>query len=97
MTVLEVFDPSGATDILQLHAPRLKSLEGKTVGFVSNDEWQSHRTLPLVADLFERQFKHIKTVPYTEFPIGNVNIDSDDTVERAKTLGVDAVVIGNAA
>ena len=97
MTTLDVFDPSGATDVLQLHAPRLKSLEGKTIGFVSNDDWQAHRTLPLVAELFEKNFSGLKTVPYTEFPLGNFNIDNDKTVERAKKMGVDAVVVGNAA
>ena len=97
MTTLEVFVPSGATEILQLHAPRLKSLNGKTVGFVSNDQWQAPRTLPLVAELMEREVDNLKTIPYTEFPIGNLNIDSDETIEHAKKLGVDAIVIGNAA
>ena len=97
MTTLEVFAPTGATEILQLHAPRLKSLEGKTIGFISNDGWQAHRTLPLVAELMQKQYDDLKTIPYTKFPVGNLNIDSDETVEQAKKLGVDAVVIGNAA
>ena len=97
MTTLDIFDPSGATDILQLHAPRLNNLEGKTIGFVSNDDWQAHRTLPLVAELFEKKFGGLKVVPPNEFPLGNFNIDNDKTVERAKEMGVDAVVVGNAA
>ena len=32
-----------------------------------------------------------------EFPIGNAVIDADATVVRAKELGVDAVIVGNAA
>jgi hypothetical protein len=97
MTTLEVFDPSGATEILQLHAPRHNSLDGKTIGYVSNDEWQAHRILPLIAELMENEFNGLKTIHYTEFPIGNLNIDSDQTIEQAKKRGVDAVVIGNAA
>lgn len=97
MTTLEVYNPCGATEILQLHAPRLNSLDGKTIGFVSNDAWQAHRILPLIAELMEHEFNGLKTIPYTEFPIGNLNIDSDQTIEQAKKRGVDAVVIGSAA
>ena len=97
MTTLDIFAPTGATEILQLHAPRLKSLEGKTIGFISNDEWQAHRILPLVTELMQKQFDGLKTIPYTKFSIGNMNIDSDETVEHAKKLCVDAVIIGNAA
>ena len=47
MDALEVFDPSGAIEVTQLHAPRLDNLNGKTIGFISNDMWQAHRMLPL--------------------------------------------------
>lgn len=97
MTILEVFAPTGSTEILQLHAPRLKTLTGKTIGFISNDDWQAHRTLPAVAESMQKQFHGLKIIPYTRFPFGNRKIDSDETVEQAKSLGVDAVVIGNAA
>ena len=37
MDALEVFDPSGATEVTELHAPRIDNLDGKrtTVGWVS--------------------------------------------------------------
>ena len=50
MDALEVFDPSGSTEVTQLHAPRLNSLDGKTIGFISNDMWQAHRMLPMLRD-----------------------------------------------
>jgi hypothetical protein len=97
MHTLEVFDPSGATEVLCLHAPRLDTLDGKKIGFVSNDEWQAHRALPLVADFIAKDFKNVEIVPYTEFPTGNLEIEKDKTIERAKELNVDAIVIGNAS
>ena len=43
MDALEVFDPSGSSEVTQLHAPRLDSLDGKTIGFISNDMWLWNR------------------------------------------------------
>ncbi len=97
MHMIEVFDPSGATEVLKLHAHRLDSFEGKKIGFVSNDEWQAHRTLPLVADAIKEKFSNAEIVPFSDFPVGNNEIEKDIVVKRAKELGVDAVVVGNAA
>src|SRR5262245_4780473 len=36
MVRLEFFDPSGSIEVTQPHAPRLTTLEGKRIGFVSN-------------------------------------------------------------
>ncbi len=44
MEVLEVFDPSGLTEVTELHAPRLETLEGKRIGLLPDDMWQAHRT-----------------------------------------------------
>jgi hypothetical protein len=48
MVSLKVFDPSGATEITQLHAARLDSLANKNVAMLSDDMWQAHRMLPLL-------------------------------------------------
>jgi hypothetical protein len=97
MEALEVFDPTGATEVSRLHAPRLPGLEGKTVAFLSNDMWQSHRMLPLLRELLQSRFEHIRIIPETEFPMGNVPIDRDDTVEQVVARSADAVIIGNAS
>ena len=46
MVKLEFHDPSGVLEVTQPHAPRLASLEGKRIGFVSNEQWQAYRMLP---------------------------------------------------
>ena len=94
---MEIYDPSGATEITELHAPRLETLNGKKVALLSNDSWQAHRTLPLVGEMIKADYPSAEIVGYEEFPIGNAVIDADGTVARAKELGVDAVVVGNAA
>ncbi|SRR5690606_32694600 len=97
MDALEVFDPSGATEVTRLHAARLPDLEGKTVAFLSNDMWQSHRMLPMLREKLTERFDDIRIVPETEFPMGNVPIDRDDTVEQVVARNADAVIIGNAS
>lgn len=97
MQTLEIFDPSGATEITRLHAPRLASLEGKTVAMLSDDMWQSHRMLPLLREMLEGRFANITVIPETEFPMGNSAIDRDETADMFVERGVDAVIVGNAS
>ena len=97
MQTLEVFDPSGATEVTRLHAPRLASLDGKTVAMISDDMWQSHRMLPLLKELLEARYDDITVIPETEFPMGNTAIDRDETVDMLIDRGVDAVIVGNAS
>jgi len=97
MPTLEIFDPSGATEITRLHAPRLPSLEGKTVALLSDDMWQSHRMLPLIKEMLEARFETITVIPETEFPMGNSAIDRDETADMFIKKGIDAVIVGNAS
>lgn len=97
MDALEVFDPTGATEVTRLHATRLPDLEGKTVAFLSNDMWQAHRMLPMLREMLQARFEHIRIVPESEFPMGNVPIDRDDTIEQVVARNADAVIIGNAS
>ena len=97
MVNLEFHDPSGVIDVKQSHAPRVPSLEGKRVGFVSNEQWQAYRMLPRLKALLEADFPGIEVLPIDAFPQGNAVIGSEETAELVKASGVDAVVIGNAA
>lgn len=97
MNSLEIFDPSGATEITQLHAARLGSLEGKTVAMLSDDMWQAHRMMPLLREMLEERFDDITIIPETEFPMGNTAIDRDETADMFVERGVDAVIVGNAS
>jgi hypothetical protein len=97
MVTLEFFDPSGRLEVKQPHARRLDALAGRRVGFVSNEQWQAYRMLPLLKSLLERDFAGIEVLPIDAFPQGNALIGTEETAEQVKKSGVDAVIIGNAA
>jgi hypothetical protein len=97
MIGLEFHDPSGAIEVKQPHAPRIASLEGTRVGFVSNEQWQAYRMLPKLKALLEGDFPGIEVLPIDAFPQGNAVIGSEETAALVKQSGVDAVIIGNAA
>ena len=97
MTRLEFYDPSGALEVTQPHAPRLATLEGKRIGFVSNEQWQAYRMLPALKEMLEKDFKGITVLPIDSFPQGNALIGNEDTAAAVKKSGVDAVIVGNAA
>jgi hypothetical protein len=97
MATLRVLDPSGATEIRSLHAPRLASLDGKSIAFLSNDMWQAHRMLPLVQELLKGSFPNTRILPHQNFPQGNAQIDDEATIERVIKEGAEAAIIGNAA
>lgn len=93
---LEVYNPTGAIDITRLHAPRLKSLQGKTICELSNRLWDDFRIFPRIRELIQKRFSDVKIVPYTEFP--NVyGVKEEILVEKLKEKGCDAVIVGNAA
>ena len=97
MIRLEFHDPSGALEVRQPHAPRLPALAGTRVGFVSNEQWQAYRMLPLLKSLLEADFPGIEVLPIDALPQGNAVIGSEETSALVKARGVDAVIIGNAA
>jgi hypothetical protein len=97
MVTIEFLDPCGRLEVKQPHARRLDSLAGKRVGFVSNEQWQAYRMLPLLKSLLERDFAGIEVLPIDAFPQGNALIGNEETALQVKRSGVDAVIIGNAA
>jgi hypothetical protein len=97
MVTIEFFDPSGRLEARQPHAPRVDSLAGKRIGFVSNEQWQAYRMLPLLKTLLERDVPGVTVLPVDAFPQGNALIGTEETASLVKRSGVDAVIIGNAA
>ena len=97
MVKLEFYDPSGGIEVTQPRAPRLDSLAGKRIGIVTNEQWQAFRMLPLLKQLFEKDFPGIEVLPIDAFPQGNALIGDEETARLVKKSGVDAVIIGNAA
>ena len=96
-SILEVYDPTGDVEITEVHAPRLNTLEGKTICELSNDTWQAHRVLPEVRRLLQERFPTAKFIPYTQFPTGNEGIDTERAAELVVRAGAHAVIIGNAS
>ena len=90
---MEVFNPTGATAVSAAFAPRLKSLEGKTVGLLSNGIWQSLRTLPMLQELLQGRY------PKSNFVIipGNAQIQDEETMNSIVEMECSAVIVGNAA
>ncbi|MCC7486468.1 MAG: hypothetical protein IT529_15955 [Burkholderiales bacterium] len=97
MVKLEFHDPSGVLEVTTPHAPRLDTLAGRKVGFVSNEQWQAYRMLPLVKEALEADFPGVTALPVDRFPQGNALIGEEETAKLVKASGVDAVIVGNAA
>ena len=94
---LEFYDPSGTLEVTQPFAPRLDTLAGKRIGFVSNEQWQAYRMLPRLKELLEQDFPGVAVLPIDAFPQGNALIGTEETATLVKKSGVDAVIVGNAA
>ncbi|MFC2034798.1 hypothetical protein ACFLUJ_01585 [Chloroflexota bacterium] len=93
---LEVYDPTGGTEAVECHAPRLADLSGKTICELSDRLWEDYRTFPLLRELLQRRFPDAKIIPYTEFP-SIYGIDADVLSRLVKEKGCNAVIVGNAA
>jgi len=97
MATLEFHDPSGVLEVTQPHAPRLASLAGKRIGFVSNEQWQAYRMLPMLKEMLEAEVPGVSVLPIDTFPQGNALIGNEETAALVKKSRVDAVIVGNAA
>ena len=97
MVTLEFHDPSGTLEITQPHARRLATLEGKRIGFVSNEQWQAYRMLPMLKEMLEQDFPGVTVLPIDAYPQGNALIGTEETAALVKKSRVDAVIVGNAA
>ncbi len=92
---LEVFNPSGGKQITYTFAPRLDTLDGKTICEVAtyDNEWQSYRTFAVISDFIKKQYPTAKILDYNNFP----NWREDATIgKQLKAKGCQAVIVGNA-
>jgi uncharacterized protein YqcC (DUF446 family) len=94
---LEFHDPSGVLQTTQPHAPRVASLDGKRIGFLSNEQWQAHRMLPLLKDLIAQDYPQAELLAIDAFPQGNSEIPKETTAALVAQAQVDAVIVGNAS
>lgn len=82
----------------QRTAPRLASLDGKRIGFVSDYLFRSDELFPALADEFRRRFTDIDIVDCDAF--GNIHGPDEAVLVAAlpaalKDRHVDAVICGN--
>jgi hypothetical protein len=83
-------------------APRLETLEGKTVGEVYNHHFKGDQMFALYRQLLQRRYPGVRIVPYTELPASYVGGDpatqrriAQEVAAQAKKKGVDALIAGN--
>ena len=95
---MKVYDPTGSIAITQLHTARLDTLEGKTIGFVSDDAWEDDRTFALIKELFAEQYPSVTIITQDNFTHGieAITKTGNGIAPKMKELGVDAAIVGNA-
>ena len=83
-------------------APRLDTLEGKTVGEVYNHHFKGDQMFALYRQLLQQRYPSVRIVPYTELPASYVGGDpgtqrriAQEVAAQAKEKGVDALIAGN--
>lgn len=95
---LTVYDPTGNVEISQTFAPRLDSIDGKTIAFVADDAWEDVRTFELIKELIETNYPSTKIITQENFIHGIEAITKADNglPEAMQEAEVDAVIVGNA-
>ncbi|MCC6532311.1 MAG: hypothetical protein IT531_07170 [Burkholderiales bacterium] len=101
----EVVSPLGLEAVERIGgAPRLDTLDGKTIGELWNGVFKGDHTFPIIRRLLQRRFRALKVVPFTEFPHAPGSDHpakqrelAQRTAEMAKAKGCDAIISGNGA
>ncbi|MDQ3815410.1 MAG: hypothetical protein M3347_15945 [Armatimonadota bacterium] len=101
--VYSVVSPLGNSTVKKsAMAPRLNTLEGKTVGMVWNHSFRADITFPAMEASLKQQYPGIKIIPYTEFDAAIRAAGDRISSPQAKTIQTmlkkkycDAVISGN--
>lgn len=100
----EVVSPLGepVAEMISM-APRLETLEGKTIGEIWNGGFRGDETFPIIEKLLRERYPKVKFIPYSEFPL--ITIASLHPQKKKQTLEklkeelqkkkCDAVITGN--
>ena len=102
--VYEVVSPLGEPVVkMMTMAPRLDTLEGKTIGEIWNGGFRGDESFPIIEKMLRERYPTIKLISYTDFSL--VTIASLHPEKKKKTLealrpqiqekGCDAVITGN--
>ncbi len=94
---LELLNPAGNQEVTQFFAPRLSTLESKTVAFLACDptKWQPHRIFPVIMDELKKLYPTIKFLPMDQFP-ESTSISDDAIIKQVAARMPDAVITGSA-
>ena len=97
---LEVFKPFTGIATSLRNAPRLDTLEGKTICEISGGlGFGQGKTFPVIRELLHKQFPSAKLVPYTELPqaLGThlYTAQLDIVAAAIKEKHCDAIIVGN--
>ena len=83
-------------------APRLDTLEGKTICMTSNEGFKAHVTFPVIEDLLRKKYPNLTLIPPTDMPravkppaVGAADADTDAMIAALKQKGCQAVISGN--
>ena len=100
----EVVSPVGVPAAKQTSgAPRLDTLNGKTVCEVSLTKYRGDQTFPIIREALRERYPDIKIIPYTELPFNESpmwqGVRKEETArayrDAFKKFGCDAVLSGN--
>jgi hypothetical protein len=101
---LEVLNPTSEVTISGKNAPRLDTLNGKTICELwTTGHWAGELTFPVLRELLKQRYPDVKIVPYTEFPYKERGLATRETYEPyfdkmgdlLGSKGCDAVLVGN--
>jgi hypothetical protein len=86
----------------QAIAPRLETLQGKTVGEVYNHHFKGDHMFQIYRQLLRQRYPGVRVIPYTELPASFVGGDpayhrtvAKEIAAVAKAKGCDALISGN--
>ena len=103
----EIVSPLGEqTDQKEpLLAPRLDTLDGKTVCEIWNKDFRGDETFAFIREMLLERYPSVKVIPFTEFPLTevpawapNAKAKTAEAVRAALVAkGCNAVITGNGA
>jgi len=85
-----------------IQAPRLDTLEDKTICMVSNGGFKSHVTFPVIEKLLRQQYPNLKLIQPADMPrsqkppaVGAKDRATDAMIAALKQKGCQALISGN--
>ncbi len=99
-SIYEIVRPTGKVTVkATTPAPRVDTLNGKTICEVYNDMFRGDRTFPKIRELLKKQYQNVNIVPYSEFPslevAGIIEDKLKDLSAKLKQKQCDVLIAGN--